>query len=48
MIANWIDNEGENCYNGTIHSKKFLFEVLISLGCINQQEVFGIGRSYMD
>jgi len=38
FIANWINNEGENCFNGTIHNKKFLFEVLMSLDCITQQE----------
>lgn len=45
LVANWINNEGENCFNGTIHNKKFLFEILISLGCITKQEVFGIGIS---
>lgn len=44
MIANWIENKGENCFNGTIHNKKFLFDVLVSLGCISQQEIFGIGN----
>jgi hypothetical protein len=48
MIANWIDNEGENCYNGTIHSKKFLFEVLTSLSTVSREEILGIGRKYMD
>lgn len=46
MIANWINNEGENCFNGIIHSKKFLFEVLISLGCMTEQEVFGLSRNF--
>ena len=36
-ISNWLDNQGENCFNGIVHSKKFLFEVLVSLGCIEDQ-----------
>jgi len=46
MIANWIDNEGENMFNGKIHSKKFLFEILLSIGSLTEQEVFGVGDIY--
>lgn len=42
MISNWVNNEGENCFNGTIHSKKFLFEVLVSIGCMTSMEVSGL------
>jgi hypothetical protein len=48
MIANWIKNEGENCFNGTIHSKKFLFEVMVSLSTLSREEILGIGRKYID
>ena len=48
MIANWINNEGENCFNGTIHSKRFLFEVMVSLSTVSREEIFGIGRKYME
>jgi hypothetical protein len=48
MIANWINNEGENCFNGTIHNKRFLFEVLTSLSAVSREEILGIGRKYMD
>jgi hypothetical protein len=48
MVANWIDNEGENCYNGTIHNKRFLFDVLTSLSAVSREEILGIGRKYMD
>jgi hypothetical protein len=47
MIANWINNEGENCFNGTIHNKRFLFEVLISLSAVSREEILGIGRKFM-
>jgi len=48
MIANWINNEGENCFNGTIHSKRFLFEVMTSLSTVSREEILGIGRKYME
>lgn len=48
MIANWINNEGENCFNGTIHSKIFLFELMTSLSTVSREEILGIGRKYME
>ena len=48
MIANWINNEGENCFNGTIHTKKFMFEVMVSLSTVSREEILGIGRKYID
>lgn len=48
MIANWINNEGENCFNGTICSKRFLFELMVSLSTVSREEIFGIGRKYME
>ena len=48
MVANWINNEGENSFNGTIHSKRFLFEVMMALSTVTREEILGIGRKYMD
>lgn len=48
MVANWINNEGENCFNGVIHSKRFLFELMVSLSTVSREEILGIGRKYMD
>lgn len=48
MIANWINNEGENSFNGNIHSKRFLFEVMVSLSTVSREEILGIGRKYME
>lgn len=47
LVSNLIDNDSENCFNGKIHSKKFLFETLIAIGCFTSLEVFGIGFNYM-
>lgn len=45
-ILNNIAVDGPNEFNGIIYSKKFLFEVLISIGALTELEVFGVGKFY--
>ena len=40
----FINNTNGNCFNGIILNKNFLLQILLSTGCITQQEMFGIGR----
>ena len=40
------NNINDHWFNGIIPNKKFLFDIMLCLGCVTQQDMFDIGRSF--